>query len=106
MRKIAPYILSGLLLQVSLSCKKPFSPRLASVTTNFLAIDGPILSGDSTIITLSRTTSLSDTTQQKMELNAIVSVENDQGTLYPLTEKGKGVYTLGVTNFSTARQYR
>jgi len=106
MKKMAGYILTALVLTGYLSCKKPFSPRLASVTTNFLAVDGPILSGDSTIITLSRTTSLSDTTQQKMELKAIVSVENDQGTLYPLTEKGKGVYTLGITNFSTTRQYR
>jgi hypothetical protein len=106
MKKMAGYILTVLVLTGYLSCKKPFSPRLASVTTNFLAVDGPILSGDSTIITLSRTTSLSDTTQQKAELKAVISVENDQGTLYPLTEKGNGVYTLGVTNFSSARQYR
>jgi len=106
MKKMEGYILTALALTGYLSCKKPFSPRLASVTTNFLAVDGPILSGDSTIITLSRTTSLNDTTQQKAELKAIISVENDQGTLYPFTEKGKGVYTLGVTNFSAARQYR
>jgi len=106
MKKIVNYILTGLICTGCLSCTKPFKANLTTVATNFLAVDGPVVSGDSTIITLSRTTSLSDATQQKVELKAIVSVENDQGLLYPLTEKGNGVYTLGVTNFSTARQYR
>jgi len=107
MKRIGRYVVPGILLVlIYISCKKPFNPHLASVATNFLAVDGPILSGDSTIITLSRTTSLSDTTQQKAELKAIISVENDQGTLYPLTEKGKGVYTLGVTTFDPGRTYR
>ena len=106
MKRALNYILTALILTGYLSCKKPFSPKLASISTNFLAVDGPIISGDSTFINLSRTTSLSDTTQQKAELKAVISVENDQGTLYPLTEAGKGKYFLGVTNFSSARQYR
>src|ERR1700689_2136811 len=106
MKRILRYMLLGLILTGHLSCKKPFSPKLTSVSTNFLAVDGPIISGDSTFISLSRSTSLSDTTQNKAELKAIISVEDDQGKLYPLTETGKGNYALGVTNFSTARQYR
>jgi len=106
MKRIVCYILISLILTGYLSCKKPFSPKLTSISTNFLAVDGPIISGDSTFIALSRTTSLSDTTQNKAELKAIISVEDDQGKLYPLTETGNGNYVLGVTNFSTARQYR
>jgi len=106
MRRLAAYIVFGLLIVTHLSCKKPFNPALPSVVTNFLAVDGPIISGDSTFITLSRTTKLSDTTQNKAELKAIVSVEDDQAKLYPLMEKGKGKYVLGVTNFSPARKYR
>jgi len=107
MKKTAGHILlTALLLTAYLACKKPFNPQLASVATNFLAVDGPIISGDTTFITLSRTTSLSDTTQNKAELKAIISVENDQGMLYTLTEKGKGQYFLPVTNFDIARQYR
>ncbi len=98
--------MTSLVLAGYASCKKPFSPNLTTVTTNFLAVDGPILSGDSTIISLSRTTSLSDTTQNKVELKAIVSVEDDQAKLYPLTELGKGKYALGVTNFDASRKYR
>src|ERR1700748_724602 len=106
MRKLTHTVLFVFIMLLYLSCKKPFKPTLNSVSTNFLAVDGPIISGDSTFITLSRTTSLSDTTQNKAELKAMVSVEDDQAKLYPLTEKGKGKYVLGVTNFSTARKYR
>src|ERR1700743_2691544 len=95
-----------LLLTAFTACKKAFSPKLASTATGYLAVDGTILSADSTFITLSRTTALSDTSQNKVELKAQLSVEDDKGELYPFTEKGKGEYTLGVTNFSTAHQYR
>jgi hypothetical protein len=88
------------------SCKKVYTPQLVGVTTNFLAVDGDIFSGDSTFIRLSRTTKLTDTTQIKAELKAIVSVESDQNALYPLTEKGKGLYVLGVTTFDKNLKYR
>lgn len=106
MKRSLHYILTALTLTGFLSCKKPFTAHLATVTTNFLAVDGPIISGDSTFITLSRTTSLSDTTQNKAELKAVVSVEDDQAKLYNLTELAKGKYFLPITNFSTARKYR
>jgi hypothetical protein len=106
MKKPLSYLLPALILTGMISCKKVFNPHLNTVTTNFLAVDGPIISGDSTFITLSRTTSLSDTTQNKAELKATVAIEDDQAKLYPLTEQGKGKYVLGITNFITARKYR
>jgi len=89
-----------------LSCKKAYKPVLNTTATNFLAVDGAIISGDSTFIKLSRTTNLSDTTQNKAELKAVVAIENDQNKLYPLTETGNGNYVLGVTSFDVARTYR
>jgi len=91
---------------ITISCKKQYTPQLTSVTTNWLAVDGTIISGDSTFIRLSRSTKLTDTTRNKAELKATVTVEGDQKTLYPLTEKGKGLYVLGVTNFDFAHKYR
>ena len=88
------------------SCKKPFEPTLVDRFTNYLAVEGTIISGDSTIITLSRTTGLKDPTQKKVELKASVSIEDDQKVIFPLVEKGKGNYALGVTNFDAARKYR
>jgi len=106
MKKRCSYILSIIICLVHSSCKKAFNAHLTTTAANFLAVDGPIISGDSTFITLSRTTSLSDTTQKKVELKATVSVEDDQAKLYPLQELGKGQYALGVTNFSSVRKYR
>lgn len=106
MRKTIGYFFLGLVLTVLFSCKKPFNPQLATTATNYLAVDGPIISGDTTFITLSRTTSLSDTTQLKPELKAIISVEDDKAKLYTLTEQSKGKYFLPVTNFDVARKYR
>ncbi|RZA03457.1 MAG: DUF4249 domain-containing protein [Sphingobacteriaceae bacterium] len=100
------YLLALIAFTVIYSCKKVYTPQLVSVSTNFLAVDGDIFSGDSTLIRLSRTTKLTDTTQIKAELKAIVSVESDQNALYPLTEKGKGLYVLGVTTFDKNRKYR
>jgi hypothetical protein len=104
-KAFAFFIIAGMAL-MAISCKKVYTPQLVSVATNFLAVDGDIISGDTTFIRLSRTTKLSDTTQNKAELKAIVSVENDQKALYPLIEKGKGLYILGVTNFDKNRTYR
>lgn len=100
------YLLTLLAFTGIISCKKVYTPQLVSVSTNFLAVDGDIFSGDSTLIRLSRTTKLTDTTQIKAELRAIVAVESDQNALYPLTEKGKGLYVLGVTTFDKNRKYR
>ncbi len=104
--KFIIYVLALLAFIGIYSCKKVYTPQLVGVTTNFLAVDGDIISGDTTFIRLSRTTKLTDTTTIKPELKAIVSVESDQNALYPLTEKGKGSYILGVTNFDKNRKYR
>jgi hypothetical protein len=106
MKKTIIFFIAAGITLIAISCKKVYTPQLVSVSTNFLAVDGDIFSGDSTLIRLSRTTKLTDTTQIKAELKAIVSVESDQNALYPLTEKGKGMYVLGVTTFDKNRKYR
>jgi len=106
MEKALRYVFMMLVFTGYLSCKKPFNATLTSPATGILTVDGAIISGDSTFITLGRTTALNDTTQNKAELKATMSVEDDQAKLYPFTETGKGNYALGITNFSTARQYR
>ncbi len=91
---------------VYLACKKQFNPKINDVATNFLAVEGAIISGDSTFITLSRTTGVKDTTTLKAELKASVFIEDDQKNVFPLIEKGKGQYALGVTNFNPDHKYR
>jgi len=105
MKRLMIYIALCLVLATA-ACKKPFSAQLITSASGLLAIDGPIISGDSTFITLTRTTTLNDPNQQKAELKAIVAVEDDQGKTYPLAELGKGKYALGITNFDPVRKYR
>ena len=100
------YLTTAIILFCCISCKKPFNANLTGSPVNYLTVDGTIISGDSTFITLGRTTGLKDTTQFKPELKAVVSIQNDQNVSYPLIEQGKGVYALGVTNFDVARTYR
>ncbi len=106
MNKLIRYCIIAWFIGCSLSCKKQFNPTLVDNFTNYLAVEGTIVSGDSTIITISRTTGLKDPTQKKVELKAIVSIEDDQKVMFPLVEKGKGDYALGITNFNPARKYR
>lgn len=106
MKKLFFYILCVNCILLATTCKKAFTPALLTTATNYLAVDGAVISGDSTFITLSRSTALTDTTQNKPEIKALVSVESDEPRLYALNELGKGKYALGVTSFSTAHKYR
>ncbi len=107
MKKKIKCALLFLFLISGLSCKKKdMSDLTITDYTNTLTIEGPILSGDSTIIHLSRTTRVAGNKTATTELNAIVSVESDQNQTYPLQEKGDGTYVLGVTNFDPNRKYR
>ncbi len=91
-----------------ISCRKPYNPALPSVSrTGYLVVEGTINSGaDSTYIKLSRTINISSNAQISPELHAVVSVQGDQNTSYPLTEKGNGKYSCAGLNLDNAHQYR
>src|SRR6266508_3460774 len=83
-----------LLSGVIQSCKQAYEPTAIQVKTNFLVVEGIINSGqDSTIITLSRTKSITDTSFTTIpELNANVFIEEEGGSSYPLSPLGTGQY--------------
>jgi hypothetical protein len=96
-----------LLVAIAASCKKPFNPVILSTSNNYLVVEGIINSGsDSTFIKLSRTVKLSGKTSASPELNAIVTVEGDQNTSYPLTETGRGNYSSAGLNLDNSHKYR
>jgi Domain of unknown function (DUF4249) len=69
-------------------------------------VEGAINSGsDSTVITISRTVNV-DSVSYKPELHAILTVQGDNNTSYPLTEMGKGKYGCSGLNLDNARRYR
>jgi hypothetical protein len=95
-----------LLAVIAASCKKPYNPPVLSTGNNYLVIEGVINSGgDSTFIKLSRTVKLSGKTSASPELNAIVTVEGDQKTSYPLEETGNGNYACAGLNLDNSHKY-
>jgi len=92
---------------VAVSCKKPYYPPVSSSSGSFLVVEGMINSGaDSTFIKISRTVKLTDKVAVKPELNAIVTVQGDQNSSYPLTELGNGSYACAGLNLDNAHKYR
>ncbi len=90
-----------------LECKKPYLPAVVASNANYLVVEGVINPGsDSTIIKLSRTTTISSDTLTKPELNATVTVQSNTNVTYPLTEKGSGYYISPGLNLSASNKYQ
>jgi Domain of unknown function (DUF4249) len=89
------------------ACKQAYQPSIAAANSNYMVVEGVINTGpDSTIIKLSRTVNLSGKTSSNPELNAQVTVENDQNASYPLQEIGNGKYGSPPLNLDNTRKYR
>src|SRR5665213_721820 len=96
-----------LLFIVLVGCKKPYNPPVVAASNSYLVVEGVINSGsDSTIIRLSKTVNLSNNTTFSPVLSAIVTVEGDQNTSYPLASGGKGNYVSRGLNLDNAHKYR
>jgi len=88
-------------------CKKPYNPQIISVPNNYLVVEGFINSGaDSTIFSLSRTVNLDNKVTVNPELNAQVTIENDQNNIYPLTEAPDGKYFIAGLTLNQTQKYR
>ena len=90
------------------SCKKPYDPPALQVDYKYLVVDGSIVSSlDSpTVISLSRTTKLSDSIKNIPEGGASVSVEEKGGAHFPLNEITVGVYKGVPALLNYNSQYR
>jgi hypothetical protein len=87
-------------------CKKPYAPQIAAVNSSYLVVEGVINSGqDSTFIKLSHTVTISGKVTGTAELGARLSVESDQGAVYPLVELGKGIYASVPLNLDNNHKY-
>jgi len=96
-----------ILIVLVVACKKPYNPPAITGNGSYLVVEGVINTGaDSTIIKLSRTVNVSNNTTTNPVLNAIVTVENDQNTAFPLTESANGNYVSGGLNLDNSRTYR
>ena len=103
-------ILTILLFTINyISCKKPYSPPATQADNKFLVIDGTLISSaDSpSVITLSRTTKLTDTTTStSFETGASVSVQGDDGEVISFFEQSEGVYKSNPSLLNASVKYR
>jgi len=97
------YIITGIALT---TCKTPYTPAPITAVNNYLVVEGLININDSTYINLSRTVGVMSASTVKPELKAIISIESNTGSSYPLKEVGNGVYSAPSYNLSAANQYR
>ena len=99
--------IAALAMIMVFSCKKPFTPPAIQAPNNYLVVSGVIDAGpDSTFIKLSRTIQLSSKTSNNPVSNALVTVESDQNTSYPLMETRPGIYASAGLNLDNTRKYR
>lgn len=100
-------ILSGVLLQICFTdCKKEYNPPELQNNLRLLVVDGLLTSApDSTIITLTRSRNISDSTSSAVESGATLMVEAENTGSMPLEEIRPGVYG-GILFMDSTQKYR
>ena len=88
-------VLAGILILVVAGCKDPYFPKIDSSKTHFLVVEGFINPDGETNIKLTRTRTISkgDTAAYINETGASISIEDNNGNIYPLYETGQGNYS-------------
>jgi hypothetical protein len=87
-------------------CKQEYNPHIEAKTTGLLVVEGFINSGQgSTIIRLSRSTDLEDTTLRS-ESGAQLNVEGEDGSSFLLFDNGNGEYTVAQLSLYDGVKYR
>ncbi|UOQ73110.1 DUF4249 domain-containing protein [Hymenobacter cellulosilyticus] len=87
-------------------CVDPFEPDVINAPQNYLVVAGSINLSGVTTIRLSRTQNVASAAAPVVETKATVSIQDDAGTPYPLTEPAPGTYTSASLALSPARKYR
>ena len=100
-------VLFGMLYMLAAGCTKPYTPPVINNQSNYLVVEGVInTGGDSTLIRLSRSVNLSSSLNDVPELNATVSIQDDQNQSYGLKQLSGGYYSSAVLSLDNTRKYR
>jgi hypothetical protein len=101
------YFLYLITCAVFFSCKKPYLPPVINAPGSYLVVEGVITGGTTlTTVKLSYTVNLSNVSTASPASKAVVTVENDQSVIYPLTEATPGTYVLAGLSLDNSRKYR
>ncbi len=91
------------------TCKDKYLPPVIQTNLNYLVVDGQLINGaDSTIIRLSRTKKLDESTAAAGEQNAQMTVEDADGnTVYSFVQvNSNGRYAVPGMNLGISKSYR
>ena len=95
------------LLIAGLACKEKYDLPYAGPSRGYLVVDGIINSGQGpTTIRLSRTLALVDSVGSRTELRAIVRVEGEDNSKFPLIESTGGIYSAPQLALNNSIKYR
>jgi hypothetical protein len=86
-------------------CRDRYEPAIKPEETNLLVVQGFINSHGQTQINLSRTTLLSDS-GVAVETGAIITIEGDDNSIYPLVELDSGRYISQYNTLNNNVRYR
>lgn len=96
-----------ILIIIQAGCKDVYNPTLKNAPSGYLVVDGNIIAGnDSTIVHLTRSVSVSDTSIVINETGASVKVESGDGDTYELQNENNGIYAAPALNISLNKNYR
>jgi hypothetical protein len=103
MKKLLYYILAIF----SVSCKDAYDLPVDVPATGYLVVDGTINSGQGpTVLSLSKTTRLVDTFNINYVTNAVVEVQGQDNSKFPLTHTTLGQYRHNQLNLNPSVKYR
>src|SRR6188768_333793 len=89
------------------TCVEPFDPPLSDNEVNFLVVDGFVNTSDnSATVKLTHAVSLASSDPFMPEKNAVVSIEEESGGSFVLSEQGAGVYTANSLPLNLAKKYK
>jgi hypothetical protein len=107
MKMSGKYIILCGIIAFAFGCTKPYTPAVLNSANNYLVVEGVInTGGDTTVVKLSRTVNLSSGVNTLPELNATVTIQDDQNQSYSLKGNGKGAYMSAALTLDNTRKYR
>ncbi len=108
MVKKPQHYLSFLVLSlVADGCIDPYSPSVSNEDITILVVDGFLNSTEkSASVKLSKTIALSENKGYRSEKNAIVTIEDESGSISNLTETDTGLYEASHMAISVSKKYQ
>jgi hypothetical protein len=96
-----------LVILITGACIEPYTPPVSEANVNLLVVDGFVNASNGTAtVKITRSLPVESAEVVPSESGSQVSIEDDHGATFPLSENERGVYRGPVSGVSFANQYR